>query len=157
MACDTDDKRAKRRREVEGHVRALLISAPRGLCLNEIQNDYFQMIGKPLPFRELGFETALDLFKDMPTVVRPSWTEGELVLRGKLLSDNQALRAIHFRAHSDGFLVNNWDFFEVIYWILSIVRKTASLTGIWQIVLVIIVLVLCIMRLVTVLCTALRC
>jgi len=41
------------------------------------------MIGKPLPFREMGYKTPIDLLKDLPNVTRPTWENGVLVLRGE--------------------------------------------------------------------------
>ncbi|KAJ7334434.1 P granule organization [Desmophyllum pertusum] len=70
------------RLEVTKNVRALLISAPSGLTVAEIQRDYNNMIGKPLPFREMGYKAPLDLLKDLPNVTRPTWENGVLVLRG---------------------------------------------------------------------------
>lgn len=71
------------RKEVTKNVRALLISAPNGLTVAEMQRDYNTMIKKPLPFRELGFKTPIDLLKDLPNVTRPTWENGVLVLRGE--------------------------------------------------------------------------
>lgn len=75
------DKEALRK-EVTKNVRGLLLSVQNGLTVAEIQRDYKSMIGKPFPFRELGFNTPLDLLKDLPDVARPSWENGELVLQG---------------------------------------------------------------------------
>lgn len=77
-----DDKEALRL-EVTKNIRALLISAPNGLTVAEMQRDYSTMINKPLPFRELGYKTPIDLLKDLPNVTRPTWENGVLVLRGK--------------------------------------------------------------------------
>lgn len=71
------------RLEVTKNVRALLISAPNGLTVAEMQRDYNNMIGKPLPFREMGYKTPLDMLKDLPNVTRPTWENGVLVLRGE--------------------------------------------------------------------------
>ena len=83
MACEPEGTRAKQREMVSRNIQALLISAPHGLSVREIQSDYAQMIGKPLPFRDLGFSTILDLLKALPEVARPSWVNGELILRGR--------------------------------------------------------------------------
>lgn len=71
------------RLEVTKNIRALLISAPNGLSVAEMQRDYNNMIGKPLPFREMGYKTPIDLLKDLPNVTRPTWENGVLVLRGE--------------------------------------------------------------------------
>ena len=70
------------RLQVTKNVRALLISAPNGLTVAEMQRDYNSMIGKSLPFREMGYKTPIDLLKDLPNVTRPTWENGVLVLRG---------------------------------------------------------------------------
>lgn len=79
------------RLEVTKNVRALLISAPNGLTVAEIQRDYNNMIGKPLPFREMGYKAPLDLLKDLPNVTRPTWENGVMVLRGKSVVYNYSL------------------------------------------------------------------
>ena len=82
------------RLEVTKNVRALLISAPNGLTVAEMQRDYNNMIGKPLPFRELGYKTPLDMLKDLPNVTRPTWENGVLVLRGKAVIIESCLSLI---------------------------------------------------------------
>ena len=73
------------RLQVTKNIRALLISAPHGLTVAEIQKDYNTWMGRPLPFREMGYKTPLDLLKDLPNVTRPTWENGILVLRGRRL------------------------------------------------------------------------
>ena len=72
------------RQQVSKNIRALLISARNGLSVAEMQRDYHNMLGKPLPFREMGYTTLLDLLKDLPNVTRPTWENGVLVLKGEL-------------------------------------------------------------------------
>lgn len=69
--------------KVSKNVRALLISTKSGLSVAEIQRDYNTWIGKPFPFREMGYKEPLDLLKDLPGVARPTWENGVLVLRGE--------------------------------------------------------------------------
>ena len=73
------------RLQVTKNIRALLISAPHGLTVAEIQKDYNTWMGRPLPFREMGYKSPLDLLKDLPNVTRPTWENGILVLRGRRL------------------------------------------------------------------------
>ena len=73
---------ANLRQEVMKNVRSLLISAKYGLTVAELQRDYNDMIKKPLPFRELGYKTPVDMLKDMPNVARPTWEKGVLILKG---------------------------------------------------------------------------
>ena len=93
MAAKGDEKSSRGvdgkealRLEVTKNIRALLISAPNGLSVAEMQRDYNNMIGKPLPFREMGYKTPIDLLKDLPNVTRPTWENGVLVLRGESVS-----------------------------------------------------------------------
>ena len=75
-------KKAEIKEETKKQVRALLLSAPKGLSARDIQNDFKCMMGKALPFRELGYSTPEDLFRDMPDVVKVTWVGGEVILRG---------------------------------------------------------------------------
>lgn len=68
--------------EVKKNIRALLISAPRGLSVEDIEHDYQAVLGKPLPFKHFKCNTALDFLKTMPDVVSPSWINGILILKG---------------------------------------------------------------------------
>ena len=85
------------RLQVTKNIRALLISAPHGLTVAEIQKDYNTWMGRPLPFREMGYKTPLDLLKDLPNVTRPTWENGVLVLRGR-------------RFISTSLIVHNWSY-----------------------------------------------
>ncbi|NWU88728.1 TDRD5 protein, partial [Upupa epops] len=51
-------------------VRSLLIAAKEGLTPVQLEQEYFAMVGKPFPWRDLGFRSTLELVADMPEVVR---------------------------------------------------------------------------------------
>jgi hypothetical protein len=68
--------------EVKKNIRALLISAPRGLSVDDIEHDYQAVLGKPLPFKHFKCKTALEFLKTMPDVVCPTWSNGILILKG---------------------------------------------------------------------------
>ncbi|XP_069718177.1 tudor domain-containing protein 5 [Phaenicophaeus curvirostris] len=51
-------------------VRSLLITDKEGLTPAQLERDYMAMIGKPLPLRDLGFQSTLELVAKMPDVVR---------------------------------------------------------------------------------------
>lgn len=70
------------RPEVKRNIRALLISAPRGLSVEDIEHDYLAVLGKPLPFKHFQCENALEFLKTMPDVVSPVWINGTLILKG---------------------------------------------------------------------------
>lgn len=78
--------KAKLRDSVKKNVRALLISAPMGLSMREMERDYAEVICEPIPALQLGFNSAQDLLLDMPDVARPQWERGNLVLFG--VADN---------------------------------------------------------------------
>ena len=75
-------KEAVTLKEVKKSIRALLISAPRGLSVEDIEHDYQSMFGKPLPFKQFNCKTALEFLKTMPDVVCPTWFNGILILKG---------------------------------------------------------------------------
>ena len=56
--------------QVKNTVRAILISAKNGLTPQQLQRDYESIVGVPLPVRELGFGTVIDLVASIPNVVR---------------------------------------------------------------------------------------
>ena len=51
-------------------LRALLISAPRGVPKRLLWTDYKMVIGKELPFRNLGFSSLEDFIHGIPDVIR---------------------------------------------------------------------------------------
>ncbi|NXN13478.1 TDRD5 protein, partial [Indicator maculatus] len=64
------EKQAQISEVLKKEVRSLLIAAKRGLTPAELEEEYLTMIGKPLPVRDLGFQSTLELVADMPDVVR---------------------------------------------------------------------------------------
>lgn len=62
-------------------LRSILISAPRGVAARLILKDYKMVMGKELPFRNLGYSTVEDFIRSVPDVVRlaPGAT-GELTM-----------------------------------------------------------------------------
>ena len=51
-------------------LRALLISAPRGVPKRLLLTDYRMVMGKELPFRTLGFSSLEDFIRGIPDVMR---------------------------------------------------------------------------------------
>ncbi len=51
-------------------IRALLISAPRGVPARLFLVDYRKVMGKELPFRNLGFRNVDDFIRGIPDVLR---------------------------------------------------------------------------------------
>lgn len=67
-------------------VRSLLMAAKEGLTPTQLEQEYMAMIGKPLPLRDLGFRSVLELVAEMPEVVRVCpYEKGTFVLKGEVL------------------------------------------------------------------------
>ncbi|NXU30402.1 TDRD5 protein, partial [Thalassarche chlororhynchos] len=63
-------------------VRSLLMAAKEGLTPAQLEQEYMAMIGKPLPLRDLGFRSTLELVADMPEVVRVCpYEKGTFILK----------------------------------------------------------------------------
>ncbi|NXH53082.1 TDRD5 protein, partial [Rhabdornis inornatus] len=63
-------------------VRAMLIAAKAGLTPEQLEEQYMAMVCKPLPLRDLGFQSTLELVTQMPEVVRIcSSKNGTLILK----------------------------------------------------------------------------
>lgn len=93
--------KAKLRDSVKKHVRALLISAPMGLSMRELERDYKEVIGERIPALDLGFNSAQDLLLDMPDVAYPQWERGDLVLFGVADSTTKHIQKLVSRQRKD--------------------------------------------------------
>ncbi|KAL2301458.1 hypothetical protein Nmel_010844 [Mimus melanotis] len=62
-------------------VRAMLIAAKAGLTPEQLEQQYMAMVCKPLPLRDLGFQSTLELVTQMPEVVRICSKNGTLILK----------------------------------------------------------------------------
>ncbi|NWH95710.1 TDRD5 protein, partial [Aegithalos caudatus] len=62
-------------------VRAMLIAAKAGLTPEQLEEQYMAMVCKPLPLRDLGFQTTLELVTQMPEVVQIYSKNGTLILK----------------------------------------------------------------------------
>ncbi|NXH82327.1 TDRD5 protein, partial [Edolisoma coerulescens] len=75
-------KQAQLMEVLKKEVRAMLIAAKAGLTPEQLEEQYMAMVCKPLPLRDLGFQSTLELVTQMPEVVRIcSSKNGALILR----------------------------------------------------------------------------
>ena len=65
-------------------IRALLLSAKHGLTVNELCSEYAALESKPLPYRELGYNSAIEMVKDMPEVIKPIFYGSAMILQGMI-------------------------------------------------------------------------
>ncbi|XP_064927844.1 tudor domain-containing protein 5 isoform X3 [Columba livia] len=70
MAGVDGSKRAQLMEVLKKELRSLLTAAKEGLTPAQLEQEYVAMIGKPLPLRDLGFRSTLELVANMPEVVR---------------------------------------------------------------------------------------
>ncbi|XP_033119146.1 uncharacterized protein LOC117118617 [Anneissia japonica] len=74
--------KAALKEDVKKLVRALLISAPLGLTVRQVEEDFEAVMGYRLPYQKLGYDTAVELLKDMKDVVKPVWDRGQMKVMG---------------------------------------------------------------------------
>ncbi|NWI39703.1 TDRD5 protein, partial [Picathartes gymnocephalus] len=75
-------KQAQLMELLKKEVRAMLIAAKAGLTPEQLEEQYMSMVCKPLPLRDLGFQSTLELVTQMPEVVRIcSFKNGTLILK----------------------------------------------------------------------------
>ncbi|NXC51531.1 TDRD5 protein, partial [Aleadryas rufinucha] len=75
-------KQAQLMEVLKKEVRAMLIAAKAGLTPEQLEEQYITMVCKPLPLRNLGFQSTLELVTQMPEVVQIcSSKNGTLILK----------------------------------------------------------------------------
>ncbi|NWI58838.1 TDRD5 protein, partial [Calyptomena viridis] len=75
-------KQAQLMEVLKKEVRAMLIAAKEGLTPAQLEEQYMAMVCKPLPFRDVGFQSTLELVTHMPEVVRvSSFKNGTFILK----------------------------------------------------------------------------
>ena len=77
----TMSDQAKLKEELKKTIRALVMSAPMGLTVEEVERDHANFEGCPVPYRQLGYNTCRDFLQDIPDTVRSVWERGHLVVR----------------------------------------------------------------------------
>ncbi|NWQ76353.1 TDRD5 protein, partial [Columbina picui] len=75
-------KRAQLMEMLKKELRSLLTAAKEGLTPAQLEQEYKAMIGRPLPLRDLGFQSTLELVADMPEVIRVCpYEKGTFILK----------------------------------------------------------------------------
>lgn len=71
---------ANKKHEIAKEIRALLMSSPAALTIEEIRRDFHQFMDRPIPFRELGYSMLEDMLRDMTDVLRITYKKGIMCL-----------------------------------------------------------------------------
>lgn len=81
MAATDEDKLLK---QTKSMLRAVLISAPRGVVAGRLQAEYKSITGTPIPYQRLGYCSLEDFLRSIPDVIRASpGPTGELTFFGE--------------------------------------------------------------------------
>ncbi|XP_055580928.1 tudor domain-containing protein 5 [Falco biarmicus] len=82
MAGADTSKQVQLMELLKKEVRSLLVAAKEGLTPRQLEQEYIAMIGRPLPLRDLGFQSTLELVSNMPEVVRVCpYEKGTFILK----------------------------------------------------------------------------
>ncbi|XP_065504975.1 tudor domain-containing protein 5 [Caloenas nicobarica] len=82
MAGTDGSKQPQLMEMLKKELRSLLMAAKEGLTPAQLEQEYVAMIGRPLPLRDLGFQSTLELVADMPEVVRVCpYEKGTFILK----------------------------------------------------------------------------
>ncbi|BFZ05581.1 hypothetical protein BsWGS_08620 [Bradybaena similaris] len=73
---------SKKKEDAKKEIRSLLLSAPVGLTLPELERDYCHFLGNKLPSAELGYASTEEFLRDIPDTVQMTYKCGTLVLTG---------------------------------------------------------------------------
>ncbi|KAM9280647.1 tudor domain-containing protein 5 [Cariama cristata] len=88
-------KKAQLMEVLKKEVRSLLMAAKEGLTPAELEQEYMAMIGQPLPLRDLGFRSTLELVADMPEVVTVCpYEKGTFILKAVADETTKAIAAL---------------------------------------------------------------
>jgi hypothetical protein len=55
--------------EVKINIRSLLTSSQKPLSIQEVQKDYYEQEGKYIPYKNLGFNSIIELLQNMNDVL----------------------------------------------------------------------------------------
>ncbi|XP_068273153.1 tudor domain-containing protein 5 isoform X2 [Nyctibius grandis] len=96
-------KRAELMEMLKKEVRSLLMAVKEGLTPAELEQEYMAMIGKPLPLRDLGFQSTMELVAHMPGVVRVCpYEKGTFILKAVADESTKAIAKLVARQKRSG-------------------------------------------------------
>ena len=67
-------------------LRSVLLSAKGGVALDKLETDYVDLVGFPIPVRELGFRDLPSLLRSIPDICTLQWSRGRMTVSG--VADN---------------------------------------------------------------------
>eukprot|EP00096_Caligus_rogercresseyi_P003442 TRINITY_DN1645_c0_g1_i6.p1 TRINITY_DN1645_c0_g1~~TRINITY_DN1645_c0_g1_i6.p1 ORF type:complete len:1062 (+),score=365.52 TRINITY_DN1645_c0_g1_i6:134-3319(+) len=77
------------RKEVIKLIRACLLSSKGGVCLDQINRDYHDLVGENIPYRKLGHANLTDFFSKARDVCRIMESQGKILVHPVATQDNQ--------------------------------------------------------------------
>ena len=84
-------------------LRATLVPSQKtGLSVRQCEQEYKGLTGSVLPFRQLGYSTAEDMFSDWHDVVRISYEQGQMVIRARETEETEHLHRMVERQNMSG-------------------------------------------------------
>lgn len=60
---------------IKDALRAVLLSAIKGIPENQLERDFKKVVGEPLKWKELGFKSLFDFLSAVPDVARMEWSD----------------------------------------------------------------------------------
>lgn len=68
---------------------SVLVSAPRSIPVNRLHAEFIQLVGKPIQFREMGYNDLEEFLNDIPDVITLRWIHNQLMAFPVIHEKNQ--------------------------------------------------------------------
>jgi len=78
----------------KAELRAVLNSTPTCLPLNRLEADYRHLVGHPIPFRDMGYNTLADFLKDIPDVITCWMSHGQLMTKAVTVESTEHIASL---------------------------------------------------------------
>jgi len=95
------EEREKIRKQAVTLIRSLLISTKGGVPIEKMSRDYREMIGKPIPWRDLGYVNLEEFLDQSPDMCRVSYTPTGIMIRGVVTSADAHVASLVNRQSSN--------------------------------------------------------